>query len=172
MDNLVENLYNNNVIFSYYGFIDESVLNHVLEITRSKLLSTQEPDAVVNKVHDAIYECVEHTIRHNFYPDDSRMHYKSLLVVSRQKGHYLIDSINVINSQQKQAIHTQLKYLHTKTHDELLSLKARDSRHRDEQIVNPGLVDLVLKSGNCDCTFKELEQHHLFNVNYKVDFLN
>ncbi|KAK6020969.1 hypothetical protein OSTOST_13369, partial [Ostertagia ostertagi] len=40
MSTLIENLHNNNVIFSYYGFIDDKVLGEVLQITKSKLEGT------------------------------------------------------------------------------------------------------------------------------------
>jgi hypothetical protein len=33
----------------------------------------------------------------------------------------------------------------------------------------PGLVDLVLKADSCDCTFKDIDDHSLFNVNYKIN---
>src|SRR4051812_32192293 len=123
MNTLIENLYNNNVIFSYYGFIDNSVLNQVLQITKSKLETNNESPLIVEKVHNAINECVENVIKHNFYPDDARVHYKSLIVVSKQQGHYLIDSINVINSAQKDTIHEQLNYLQSRTREELLDMK-------------------------------------------------
>lgn len=173
MNTLIENLYNNNVIFSYYGFIDNTVLGQVLQITRSKLESNNESLVIVDKVHNTISECVENVIRHNFYPDDSRVHYKSLIVVSKQNDAYLIDSINVINAEQKEIINEQLSYLHSKSHEELLELKSRTILHDNSAVaVNSGLVDLVLKADDCDCTFKDLETNYLFNINFKINSPN
>jgi hypothetical protein len=92
MESLIESLYNNNVIFSYYGFIDDGVLNEVLRITRAKLAGINEPPPLIERVENAIRDCIDNIIHHNFYPDDERVHYKSLIVVSRQEDHYLINT--------------------------------------------------------------------------------
>lgn len=172
MSTLIENLHNNNVIFSYYGFIDDSVLNEVLQITKSKLEGNNENPAVVGRVHNAINECVDNIIKHNFYPDDSRVRYKSLLVISKQQNEYLIDTINVVNAMQKENINQQLNFLHSRTKEELAALKSRSLLQTNELPVGTGLVDLVLKADNCDCTFKDLESTTLFNINFKINSLN
>jgi hypothetical protein len=173
MKTLIENLHDNNVIFSYYGFIDESVLGEVLQITKSKLEGNNELPAIVNRVHDAINECVDNIIKHNFYPDDARVRYKSLLVVSKQDNEYLIDTINVVNSLQKKIISEQLDYLHSRTKEELIALKSRVIMEKNSNVaVGSGLIDLVLKADNCDCTFKDLETNCLFNINFKINSLN
>ncbi len=101
MRTLIEDLYANNVIFSYYGFIDNSVLTEVLQITKSKLEGSGENKTVVMRIIDAINECVQSIIKHNFFPYDVMLHYKSLLVVSKKESSYLIDAINVVNDSQK-----------------------------------------------------------------------
>jgi hypothetical protein len=170
MKTLIESLHQNNVIFSYYGFIDETVLHQVLKITRSKLHNNSEPETVVKRVSDAINECVANIISHNFYPDDARLHYKSLIVVSKQDGYYLIDALNVVNSSQKDTINEQLTYLHSKSREELLALKSKTLMHQGTSVVvSSGLVDLVLKTDNCGCSFKNLERNHLFNINFKIN---
>jgi hypothetical protein len=174
MDTLIEDLHNNNVIFSYYGFIDDKVLNEVLLITKSKLEGNNEAPVIVDRVYDAINECVDNIIKHNFYPDDARVRYKSLLVVSKQHNDYLIDTINVINSLQKQTISEQLDYLHTRSKDELVTLKSKNlmQANTDTMVVGSGLIDLVLKADNCDCTFKDLDSNYLFNINFKINSVN
>jgi hypothetical protein len=173
MKSLVENLYDNNVIFSYYGFIDTSVLKEVLQITRSKLEGNREPNDTIERVHNAISECVDNIIRHNFYPDDVRVRYKSLLVVSKQDDHYNIDTINVITPNQKKAINDQLNYLHTIPKEELNEMRNQTrSRGVLSTELKTGLVDLVLKADRCDCKFKDIYPNFLFNVNYKINFLN
>jgi hypothetical protein len=170
MKSLIESLHQNNVIFSYYGFIDNSVLQHVLQITKSKLENNGEPATVVKRVTDTINECIDNIISHNFYPDDSRLHYKSLIVVSKQNDHYLVDAINVVNSTQKETIHEQLSFLHSRTREELLDLKSKTMLERENpKAVSSGLVDLVLKTDDCDCSFKDLKSHHLFNINFKIN---
>ena len=169
----VENLYNNNVIFSYYGFIDTSVISQVIEITKSKLKTNNEPDTVIKKVVDAINECAGNIVKHNFYDDDSKVSYKSLLVVSKPGEFYQIDAINVINAEQKIKISEQLDYLHSRTKEELLELKSKIvSNTATMIIVHSGLVDLVLKADSCDCNFKEMEEHALLNISYRINTLN
>jgi hypothetical protein len=166
MESLIEKLYNNNVIFSYYGFIDDGVLNEVLRITRSKLEGIGEPPKLVERVHNAIFDCIENIIHHNFYPDDSRVHYKSLIVVSRQKENYLIHTLNVVNEMQKASIDQQLVYLETKSPEELQAM--RTAHRQGGSGDHPRLVDLVLKSDNCDCTFRPLNENFLFNINFQI----
>ncbi|MBL7931769.1 MAG: hypothetical protein JNL60_07705 [Bacteroidia bacterium] len=171
MSTLIENLHNNNVIFSYYGFIDNSVLNEVLQITKSKLEGNNEKPMIIGKIHDAISECVDNIIKHNFYPDDERVRYKSLLVVSKQQGDYSIDTINVVNSHQKESINQQLDYLHSKSKDELSAIRSKNIIQA-ENTNSMGLVDLLLKADTCDCTFKNIDSNYLFNINFKISSMN
>ena len=173
MKTLIENLYTNNVIFSYYGFIDDSVLSQVLEISKSKLEGNKEPMIVVKKVYDAIKECTENIVKHNFYEEDSKVRYKSLLIVSKKGDEYNIDTVNIINSAQRQSISEQLNYLQSRSTEELMDLKSKIEAHMENSVVvSSGLVDLVLKADKCDCSFKEMSEHSLFNINYRVNTLN
>lgn len=173
MRTLIEDLYTNNVIFSYYGFIDNSVLTEVLQITRSKLESNGESTTLVNRVIDAINECVQNIIKHNFFPDDILLHYKSLLVVSKKADHYLIDAINVVNSMQKESIDEQLRTLNSKTKEELVELRSKATVHTDHSMVaGSALIDLLLKADACEYTFKPLDPNFLFNINFKIESLN
>jgi hypothetical protein len=168
MESLIENLYNNNVIFSYYGFIDDGVLSEVLRITRAKLDGIGEPPGLVDRVHNAINDCIDNIIHHNFYPDDERVHYKSLIVVSRQHDHYLIHTLNVVNNMQKEVLDKQLKLVETKSRSELQNLRTIGVLN-GAPLVNQRLVELVLKADNCDCTFRPLNENHLFNINFKIN---
>jgi hypothetical protein len=173
MSTLIENLHNNNVIFSYYGFIDEKVLGEVLQITKSKLEGNQENPQTVGRVHDAINECVDNVIKHNFYPADDQIQYKSLLVVSKKEDDYLIDTINVVNATQKNRINEQLSYLNSRTKEELHTLKSQSILNQtNTALMNKGFIDLVLKADNCDCTFKDLDANSLFNINFKIHSSN
>ncbi len=172
MKSLIENLYNNNVLFTYYGFIDESVLKQVVQITKTKLQGFGESETVINKVYNAINECVENIIKHNFYPDDERVHYKSLLVISKQEDHYLVGTINVINNSQQEIINHQLEYLRNCSEEELLNLKSDSSDTTTSVLVNRGLIDLVLKADRWECLFKQEGENTLLNINYKVNILS
>jgi hypothetical protein len=173
MKTLIENLYTNNVIFSYYGFIDDSVLRQVLEISKSKLETNKEPMMVVKKVYDAIKECTENIVKHNFYEEDSKVRYKSLLIVSKKGDEYNIDTVNVINSAQRESITEQLDYLQSRSTEELIDLKSKiEVNTGNSMVVSSGLVDLVLKADKCDCSFKEMPEHSLFNINYRVSTFN
>ncbi|MES2680080.1 MAG: DUF6272 family protein [Bacteroidota bacterium] len=176
MRSLTERLYNDNVLFSYYGYVDSSVLAEVLRITRSKLESFSEPPALIERIHNAINDCVENIIEHNFFPEEDLLAYKSLIVVSGKSGSYFIDTINVINGHQKESIHQQLSNLSVKSKAELHDLKKQIILKNNHQSVAEGtglgLIDLVLVSDNCNYRFKNYDTHFLFNINFEINSLN
>ena len=164
METLIEKLHNNNVIFSYYGFIDDTVLTQVLQITRSKLEGYHEDPLVVSRVHTALKDCVESIISHNFYPEDERLHYKSLLAVSKNEDQYLIDTLNVINDHQKDVIDRQLEFLASHSKEELQELLAAPLNCP----VSASLIKLMFKADDYDCSFKPVGKNLLFNINFKI----
>ena len=168
MKTLIENLYNNNVVFSYYGFIDESVLNQILQITKSKLETNHETAHTIERVSNAINECGVNIIKHNFYPEDAKVKYKSLLVISNKDKKYSVDTINVVNAEQKAIIQEQIDFLNAKNAEQLVALKANASGTGTATLISTGLLDLVLKADDWSCTFKEDNDHFLFNINYGI----
>lgn len=175
MRSLSEILYKNNVLFSYYGFIDGKVLTQVLNITRSKLESNKENIVVIKRVYNAINECVENIIKHNFFPEDALLNYKSLLLVSMAENCYLIDTINVVNSKQKEAILAKFTFLNAKTKDELQKIKfdiISNNQYSDVSTAGLGLVDLVLKTNDFNYHFKEYNENFLFSINFKINTNN
>lgn len=172
MRSLSKILYTGNVLFSYYGFIDSSVLTQVLNITKSKLEGNKENEVVIQRVYNAINECVDNIIKHNFFPDDALLHYKSLLLISMGEKCYLIDTINVVNAVQKQAIIEKLNFLNSKNKTELLSLKAQimmEGRVADVTPEGLGMIDLILKTNDFNFHFKEYGENFLFSINFKIN---
>lgn len=170
MKTLTEELHDNNVIFSYYGFIDESVLTEVLRITKSKLEGNKEPLEIVQKVSTVLSDCVDNIIKHNFYPDDSRVKYKSLLAVSKQGKVYSIDTINVVNDEQKKIIDENLTYLTSGSKEELGAIKSQKLMNTSgtDTIAVPGLIELVLKADGWKANFKKTENKFLFNLHFDI----
>ena len=168
METLIEKLYNNNVIFSYYGFVDHKVLNQVLQITRSKLESNNESLLVITRVQEVLNDCVENIISHNFYPDDNKVHYKSLLVVSRQDSDYEVDTLNVVNTLQKDRIAEQLAAVSTKTRDQLKKLRVECQIKGSDSAVNEQIVALLVRADHHECTFRPLNEHFLFNISLRI----
>ncbi len=168
METLIEKLYNNNVIFSYYGFIDESVLGQVLRITKSKLENHNESVMVITRVQEVLSDCVETIIRHNFYPDDTKLHYKSLLVVSRQDNEYEVDTLNVVNAEQKSRIQEQLAFLSSKSREQLKKLRVQCQLDSDTVPVNEELIALLLRADHHECSFKDNHGHSLFNISLRI----
>jgi len=171
MKTLIADLHDNNVIFSYYGFIDESVLNEVLRITQSKLEGNKESPQIVSKVSEIISDCVDNIIKHNFYPEDSRVKYKSLLVVAKNGKTYSIDTINKVNEEQKTSIDEHVDYLNSRSKEELHSMRAKSfvQNANVDTITAPGLVELVLKADEFAFNFNKLEDSYLFNIHFKVN---
>ncbi len=172
MQSLSEILYTNNVLFSYYGFIDKYVLNEVLGITKAKLISYNEPVVIINRVYNAINECVENIIKHNFFPENEMLQYKSLLIISQQEDCYVINTVNVINETQKQQINTQLLFLNSKTKDELKQIKAEiisNKNYSEVHTAGLGLVDMILRTDNCIYNFKNHNTNFLFNIHFKIN---
>jgi hypothetical protein len=168
METLIEKLYNNNVIFSYYGFVDHSVLQEVLRITRSKLESSNESLLIITRVHDVLNDCVENIIKHNFYPDDNRVHYKSLLVVSRQDADYEVDTLNVVNAEQKQRIEKQLHQLSAKSREQLKRMRVQCQVNNSTD-VNEHFIALLVRADQYDCAFKPMNENYLFNIGLKIN---
>ena len=175
MYTLTERLYKNNVLLSYYGFFDASVLDQVLLITRNKMEDIKEVEPLINKVSGAIGECVSNIIEYNFFPQDAILSYKSLLLVSVQDGSYTIDTINVINEVQKKSINKQLDFLKAKTPEELQGLRAQimqNNRHPLNTGIGLGLIELMLGSDRYNYRFKEYGHNFLFNINFEISALN
>ncbi len=172
MRSLSKILYTGNVLFSYYGFIDSKVLTQVLNITKSKLEGNKENEVVIQRVYNAINECVDNIIKHNFFPDDALLHYKSLLLISMGEKCYLIDTINVVNALQKEAIIQKLNFLNSKTKAELLTLKSQimmEGRVADVTPEGLGMIDLILKTNDFNFHFKEYGENFLFSINFKIN---
>lgn len=173
MKSLIEDLHSNNVIFSYYGFIDSSVLSQVLQITKSKLESNEESPLIINRVLDALNNCVANIIKNNFYPEDDKVQFKSLLAVSKKGEQYHVDTIAVVNQVQKESINQQLHFLQTKSKEELMALQSRTMLHVDDHVpMGSGLIEIALKVDDCNCTFRDLDQNSLFNINFRINSLN
>ena len=168
METLIEKLYNNNVIFSYYGFVDQSVLQQVLQITRSKLEANNESLLVITRVQDVLNDCVESIIRHNFYPDDDKLRYKSLLVVSRQDGDYEVDTLNVVNADQKRLIEEQLSVVASKTREQLKKLRVQCQLENADSHLNEKIIALLARADHHECTFRPLNDHFLFNISLRI----
>lgn len=172
MRSLSKILYTGNVLFSYYGFIDSSVLTQVLNITKSKLEGNKENEVVIQRVYNAINECVDNIIKHNFFPDDALLHYKSLLLISMGEKCYLVDTINVVNTVQKQAIIEKLNFLNSKSKTELLTLKSQimmEGRVADVTPEGLGMIDLILKTNDFNFHFKDYGENFLFSINFKIN---
>lgn len=171
MRTLSEVLFTNNVLFSYYGFIDAKVFTQVLNITRSKLASIKENIVVVKRVYSAINECVENIIKHNFFPEGALLHYKSLLLVSMGENCYTIDAVNVVNAKQKAIIVEGLNLLQSKSKDELLAIKTQINEGDNNTISSEGLslIDLDLKTSDFNLHFKEYTDNYLFSINCKIN---
>lgn len=168
METLTEKLYNNNVIFSYYGFIDRTVLSQVLQITRSKLESGNESLLVISRVQELLNDCIESIISHNFYPDDDKLHYKSLLVVSRQENDYEVDTLNVVNAAQKKLLDEQLAIVATKSRDQLKKLRLQCQLENADGHINEKIIALLARADHHECAFKPLNEHFLFNISLRI----
>lgn len=172
MRTLTEKLYDENVIFSYYGFIDLSVLTQVLKITKSKLESNNEPAAVVDRVYDALNNCIKNTMAHNFFPDDLFLRYKSLLVVSYNNAIYTVDTVNVVNQAQRSLLEGHLSYLNAAPAGEPERMRSEIvSRNQHMEVVETtgiGIVDLRQQADACNYSFQSYGPHFLFNINFTI----
>ncbi len=172
MLSFIEALHTSNVLFSYYGFIDNEVLNEILKITKNRLALNNESVAVTKRLYNAINECVENIIKHNFFPGESLLKYKSLLLISQHENSYTVDTVNVISIEQKNAINSQLENLKSKSKDELKSMRASiisNNQYSQAATAGLGLVDMVLRTDSCEYRFKDQNPYFLFNINFKIN---
>lgn len=175
MYTLTERLYKNNVLLSYYGFFDTNVLEEVLKITRNKMEGLGEAEAVIKKVGHALSDCVSNIIAHNFFPEDAILSYKSLLLVSVQDNTYTIDTINVINENQKRSVQKQLEFLAAKSKEELQGLRSQilgNQRHPLNTGIGLGLVELMLGAVHYKYRFRDYGVNFLFNINFGISAMN
>ena len=118
---------------------------------------------------------MENIIKHNFFPEDSLLHYKSLLLVSSGEKCYLVNTINVVNAQQKEAIIKKFNFLNGKNKDELLKIKFEiisNNQYSEVSTAGLGLVDLVLKTNDFNFHFKEYNENFLFSINFTINSNN
>jgi hypothetical protein len=169
---LSEDLYQNNVLFSYYGFIDNSVLNHVLSIAKTKLAQNKESVVVINRVYNTINESIENIIKHNFFPDQNMLQYKSLLLIVSDNGFYEINTVNVINEKQKEKIDSQLSAMSKMSKDELKIAKSSilsNKLYSEVATAGLGLIDMFIKTDAHHFGIAPYKENYLFKINFKVN---
>lgn len=172
---LSEYLYQNNVLFSYYGFVDNSVLNHVLSIAKTKLTQRNESVVVINRVYNTINESIENIIKHNFFPDKNILQYKSLLLIVNDSGCYQINTVNVINQRQKEKIDTQLNAMGKMTKEELKLAKTNilsNKQYSEVATAGLGLIDMFIRTDDHKFEIAPYKENYLFNINFKVNKLS
>lgn len=171
MKTLIEDLHDNNVIFSYYGFIDESVLNEVLRITHSKLDSIKESKDITQKVSEILRDCADNIIQHNFYPEDARVKYKSLIVVAKQAHMYHIDCIHKVNQVQKAIFDEHMDYLNSQSKEELKRNATKNfvQTASVETLTAPAIIELTLKADVFSYNIKPIEDNFLLNIHFEVN---
>lgn len=167
-----EFFYTHNVLFSYYGHIDKDILNQALKIINLCLKKNKESLLVSRRLYNTINECVENIIKHNFFPDEGVMDYRSLLLVSKEDNHYLVDTINIVNVRQKESIHQKLDHLTSKNKEDLRNMKLdiiSNKQYSEVSTAGLGLLDMILKSDGYQYHFKNYDSDFLFNINFKIN---
>lgn len=170
-----EFFYDNNVLFSYYGHIDKNILNQALKIINLFLEKNNEPLVVSKRLYNTINECVENIIKHNFFPDEGVTDYRSLLLISKEADHYVVDTINIVNGRQKESIHKKLDHLVSKNKEDLKNMKRdiiSNKQYSEVSTAGLGLLDMILKADGYHYHFKNYESDFLFNINFKINSTN
>lgn len=170
-----EFLYNNNVLFSYYGHIDKNILNQALKIITLSLKKNKESMVVSKRLYNTINECVENIIKHNFFPDEGIVDYRSLLLISRERDYYAVDTINIVNVRQKESIHQKLDHLTSKNKEDLKTMKLdiiSNKQYSEVSTAGLGMLDMILKADAYDYRFKNYDSDFLFNINFKINSTN
>ncbi|MBS1651992.1 MAG: hypothetical protein JSU07_08300 [Bacteroidetes bacterium] len=172
MSSLSEILYKNHIIFSYFGYIDNMVLNEILKLTKDKLIKNKESVLTTNRVYNAINECVENIIKHNIFSDDNKVYYKSLILISTHSNAYQIDTINLINENQYNEITEKLKLITSKNKEELKHIKTEiisNNQYSNVSTAGLGLIDMLLKADEFLYRFNKQEDSKiLFNMHFKI----
>lgn len=166
-------LYKENVIVSYFGYINTEVLNELLKLTKEKLTSLNESITVVKRVYNVINECIENIIKHNFYPEDLLVNYKSLILIAKHNNEFHVDTINIINQQQRVIIEQRLQNLAGKSSEELKSLKAltiSNNHYSDVATAGLGIIDMVSRSDGFSFKYENYKNDtFLFNMHFQVN---
>jgi hypothetical protein len=173
MQDLSLELYKENVIVTYFGYINIEVLNEFLKLTRDKLTALNESILVVKRVYNVINECLENIIKHNFYPEGLMVNYKALILIAKHDNEIHIDTINIINKDQRLIIEQRFQSLIGKSTEELKALKAQTiSNHQYSEVVTAGLgiIDMVSRSDGFSFKFNDYTNgNFLFNMHFKIN---
>lgn len=152
MLDLSDSLKRADILLSYCGTLDRSVLQAILNIAKNRLAFINEKPETVKRVYDAINDTLENTIIHNNYKEnDNRvfMPLKNIFIITRNTNHYSVSSGNFIKPERKEALKAVLDKVNTMTKEELKQAY-QNALTKDDlspfDTAELGFIDMAIKS--------------------------
>jgi hypothetical protein len=149
---LSDSLKRADILLSYCGTLDRSVLQAILNIAKNRLSFIKENPETVKKVYNAINDTLENTIIHNNYKELDTSIYKPLkniFLITRNNSYYTVASGNFIYPQREAILKELLDKINSLTKEELQKAYNETlAKGELTPIVSAelGFLDLALKS--------------------------
>ncbi|GEM_PF-2904587 len=168
--NIFNQLLNNEVYISYYGTLDFSITNELINNVVDRL----KKDSISQKVFKDIYivfaEAIENAYKHQRRVKEDHL---GIVFLNKHKNKYHISIGNIIEKKDRVVLSNKLNLLLNLSKDELKGrireqiAKAHPSIDDSASI---GLIKMILHSSSISFSFKELESDELlFIINTNID---
>lgn len=146
---LSDSLKRADILLSYCGTLDRSVLQAILNIAKNRLAFINEKPETVKRVYNAINDTLENTIIHSNYKDSVFMPLKNIFLITRHTNHYSVASGNFIKAEREEALKAVLDKVNSMSKDELKQAY-KDTLSKGElssiDSAELGFIDMSLKS--------------------------
>lgn len=149
---LSDSLKRADILLSYCGTLDRSVLQAILNIAKNRLAFINEKPETVKRVYNAINDTLENTIIHRNYIEDDNsvfMPLKNIFLITRHTNHYSVASGNFIKADREKALKAVLDKVNSMSKDELKQAYQDTLSKGELSPINSaelGFIDMALKS--------------------------
>lgn len=173
---LSDSLKRADILLSYCGTLDRSVLQAILNIAKNRLAFINEKPETVNRVYDAINETLENTIIHANYTEDENsvfMPLKNIFLITRNTDHYSVASGNFIKPERETALKSILEKVNSISQEELKKAYQTVLSRGELSAINTaelGFIDMALKSDSkLEYTFNHKNGDVFFSLSIAIN---
>ncbi len=149
---LSDSLKRADILLSYCGTLDRSVLQAILNIAKNRLAFINEKPETVKCVYNAINDTLENTIIHSNYKEDDNsvfMPLKNIFLITRNPDYYSVASGNFIKPERETALKSILEKVNGMSKEELKQAYQQVLGKGDLSAIDTaelGFIDMALKS--------------------------
>jgi NhaP-type Na+/H+ and K+/H+ antiporter len=173
---LSDSLKRADILLSYCGTLDRSVLQAILKIAKNRLAFINEKPETVKRVYNAINDTLENTIVHSNYKEDDNsvfMPLKNIFLITKNTHNYCVASGNFIKPEREASLKAVLEKVNSMSKDELKQAyqqvlsKGELSPFDTAEI---GFIDMALKSdAKLEYTFNHKNGEIFFSLSITIN---